>query len=154
MTLQMSWLWFVMPLGFAAFWCVIIVLISFASGWQNLARYFRAVSKPAGQVFVLQTCSINGADYKGALNFVVAEEGLYLAVLPIFRMGHAPLLIPWTAISEFETRKIFWVSRRETTISVSQFNRVRLLIYNQQLISAIEEQRRRVAAEPQAFSTI
>ena len=47
--------------------------------------------------------------YKGALKVGTAPQGLYLAVWPILRLGHPPLLIPWAEISgSGET----WLMRR------------------------------------------
>ena len=40
-----------------------------------------------------------GMGIKGGLHLGVSREGLHLAVMAIFRMGHPPLLVPWHDIT-------------------------------------------------------
>jgi len=37
-------------------------------------------------------------NYHNCANFGADEAGLYMAVFPLFRIGHAPLFIPWSEI--------------------------------------------------------
>ena len=39
------------------------------------------------------------AIYPGCLKFSVAREGLGISMLFLFRVGHPPLLVPWTDIT-------------------------------------------------------
>ena len=40
-----------------------------------------------------------GVAYRGALNFGVDVYGLFVSIVPIFRIGHPPLFIPWSEIT-------------------------------------------------------
>ena len=40
-----------------------------------------------------------GTNYVACLTIGANREGLFLAVFPIFRVGHPPLFIPWNDIS-------------------------------------------------------
>lgn len=47
-------------------------------------------------------------NYNNCLVVGANKYGLYIAVLPIFRVGHPPLFIPWTEIStEAGSRRLF-----------------------------------------------
>ena len=91
--------------AFMALWCSIVFVISFISEWNKLARRFRAQSKPSGHMFGMQRAIINGANYNNCLTFGATNDGLYLSIFPLFAIGHAPLLIPWTALSDFQKGK-------------------------------------------------
>jgi hypothetical protein len=39
------------------------------------------------------------ARYRSCMTLGANARGLYLAVLPLFRIGHPPLFIPWTDVS-------------------------------------------------------
>jgi hypothetical protein len=45
--------------------------------------------------------------YNNCLTVGASPEGLYLAMMPVFNFGHAPLLIPWTEITEQSQNTIF-----------------------------------------------
>lgn len=132
--------WLVPPLyvlGFIAWWSFICCMIAFVGGWAKLARRFRAVSKPPGQTFSIQSGQFNGTRYNNCLIVVVAPQGLYLSMFPLFRSGHAPLLIPWSALSPFKAGKQLWVTLYTTTVTIGKFDKVTIAFYNQELVAAI-----------------
>lgn len=43
--------------------------------------------------------------YGNCVNFGVDESGLYMAVFPLFRLGHAPLYIPWSEIQIISVKR-------------------------------------------------
>ena len=118
-----------------------------------MARHFGALSKPQAQMFWIQRATIGWVEYKGILTVGVAPGGLYLAVFAGFNIGHAPLLVPWSALGEFKSTRKFWMTQYETTVSLPQKGNVSLCFFNPQIVAEIEEQRAR-AAQPQAFSSI
>lgn len=89
---------------FPLLWCGICLLLSRLGGWGELAAVYPArepVTGPAnGFAAALFRWSVR---YKGCLTFTAAPAGLHLAVWPIFRPGHPPLLIPWREITAVET---------------------------------------------------
>ena len=86
----------------------LLVVIAKLSGWTKLAERFRADREPDdGTCFRGQFFRIGWCDYNGCMTIRVSPEGLYLAVWPIF-VGHAPLLIPWSALRVVEERRRRW----------------------------------------------
>ena len=96
------------PIVFSALWIGITLLMSFIGGWRNLARHYAATGKPVGgREFRHLTGMFGMASYKHVLTVVVTGEGLYIANRTVFRFGHPPLFIPFTAIVD---------ARRQTLI--------------------------------------
>ena len=50
-------------------------------------------------------------NYGSCLTVVVSPVGLYLRVLPLFRVGHPPLLIPWADLHGLREKKFLWLWR-------------------------------------------
>lgn len=77
-------------------------------GWGRLAARYRTEAAGTGRAFRFVSGSIGLANYNGALTVHVEAGGLRLAVLPLSRPGHPPLLIPWGEITEIRPRKVLW----------------------------------------------
>jgi hypothetical protein len=92
---------YIFPIFFVAFWVFVCFIIGLVSGWRLLSKRF---SCPKG-LFHGQTWSFRRArmrllaNYGNCLNFGADESGLYMSIFPIFRVGHPPLLIPWSEIT-------------------------------------------------------
>jgi hypothetical protein len=86
---------------FVALWTFVCFIIGLASGWRLLSKRF---SCPKGS-FHGETWSFRRArmrffaNYGNCLNFGADQSGLYMSIFPIFRVGHPPLLIPWSEIT-------------------------------------------------------
>src|SRR5262245_49948596 len=93
---------------FPMFWCAIVLLLSFIGGWRRLAEKYATDKEPKGKAFRYQQGMVGVTSYKGTLHVHVAPEGLYLSVPIFFRVGHPPLLIPWSAIHSQELASILW----------------------------------------------
>ena len=89
--------------AFVAGWCLISLLIS-AMGWMGLAKRYRTKALATGRIYGLQSGDI-GARYRGALIFSVQPDGLRMSVLFPFRVGHPPLLVPWSDVAFVEEKK-------------------------------------------------
>jgi hypothetical protein len=50
-------------------------------------------------------------NYGLCLTVVVGSAGLYLKVVPLFRLGHPPLLIPWADIHGLREKRFLWLWR-------------------------------------------
>jgi hypothetical protein len=86
------------PLGFAAIWSSVCWLLAWIGGWQRLAHYYRCERSPNGQAIGGFWAMLGPVSYRGTLTLQAAPEGLYLSIMVLFRPGHPPLLIPWSAI--------------------------------------------------------
>lgn len=86
------------PIFFAAVWSFVCWLLSTLGGWGRLAQRFATQEPPSGQCFSSQIGMVGIASYKYVLKICTSPAGLYLDVFPLFRIGHRPLLIPWSEI--------------------------------------------------------
>lgn len=90
----------VVAMSFVLFWCVLLVAISFLSGWRQLEKVYGAGSPLSGACFRFQSAQMRfRCNYGGCLTMTVNAEGLGLSVAAPFRPGHAPLFIPWNETS-------------------------------------------------------
>ncbi len=98
--------WWLIPLipvlfivSFAALWSLVVVIISLAGGWSRLAGYYRATGPFMGQRWAWQTGWLGWARYRGILTIGADASGVYLEVMPLFRIMHPALFIPWSDIT-------------------------------------------------------
>lgn len=96
----------VFPLMFGG----VILLIAQLGGWAAMARRYRDPRPndvPPGAV------SLNASgrlgllgSYNGVLIVIVAPDGLRLRAWGPFRLGHAPLFAPWSAVASIEVASL------------------------------------------------
>ena len=96
------------PFVFAAIWCGVCLLISGISGWSRLAEKYPGSETPAGKCFSWQRGRMGVANYKNSLVIHTSPEGLHLAVMKLFRVGHPPIFIPWSDIHNATFQRLFW----------------------------------------------
>ena len=132
------YLWLI-PLGFpfvfAAFWCFVLMIISFVGGWHSLAGTFRATQPPSGRKFSGESGRLGWANYNGVLTVYVSQEGLYLSVMVLFKPWHPVLLIPWSAIHEIKSAKFFWMTLVSFDVGSPKLARIKL---NKKVFDAAE----------------
>jgi hypothetical protein len=80
--------------GFA----VVSWLSAAVSGWRALARIYAAKARASGVTYRMQTGKLGLVNYGGCLTISLSDAGLRLAVWPMFRFAHPPLMIPWSDI--------------------------------------------------------
>jgi hypothetical protein len=106
--------WF--PLLFAGTWLGSSALISLIGGWHSLAETY-----PAPGDFVLAAAdrfrfksiqlrehTLLPAKYGSCVTVGVTARGLYLAPMFLFRFMHAPILIPWAEITDWDEGGMLW----------------------------------------------
>ena len=90
----------IFPVFFIALWCAISLLASRLTGWAALARRFSSTTPFTGQTWNWQSARMRWTTHYGSCLTVGADpSGLYLSVMFLFRMGHAPLFLPWHEVS-------------------------------------------------------
>jgi hypothetical protein len=100
------------PLYFAALWCFVCALLSYIGGWTALAKRFGCQSAFAGACWRFQSGQMRWyVNYGNCLTVGCNADGLYLAVMPLFRFRQPPLLVPWEEITVTRRRFLFihWV---------------------------------------------
>jgi hypothetical protein len=85
---------------FIALWVLVSYLVGLLSGWIALSRRFRDSGAFYSYQWPFQSVRMRTlwGNYHNCANFGADEAGLYMAVFPLFRLGHAPLFIPWPEI--------------------------------------------------------
>lgn len=95
---------------FAAFWTGLVYVVSYISGWKDLAGKYPYHGEILTEKKHFQSLSMRFAsNYNGCVTVGGNQQGLYLSVLYIFRPGHPPMFIPWHEI-EAEHKKVFTIS--------------------------------------------
>jgi hypothetical protein len=84
--------------GFVLWWCLILWGSAWLFGWRALARHYRTREPFAGSRRRFRTLQLGWANYSGCATVGTNADGLYLAVLFLFRPGHPPLFIPWADV--------------------------------------------------------
>jgi len=91
-----------------SFWLIVCALSSRFGGWYALARVFRTQFPFEGSKWRFQSGQMRGfINYGNCLTVGASREGVYLAVLPLLRFMHPPLLVPWSEIKV--QRSKIWV---------------------------------------------
>lgn len=89
----------VFPVFFIGIWSGVCYLIAAIGGWQGLARkYETAKDTPVDQKFTGQYGKFGLSNYKYTLTVGFSSNGLFFANNPLFRIGHPPMLIPWSTV--------------------------------------------------------
>lgn len=98
---------------FLVLWTLVPIVISYVSGWASLAGQFRFHDTFTGSRWSWQSAQMRFMmNYNRCLTMGANEQGLYLAMNPLFRGGHPPLFIPWNEISVKPQRILFFEGTR------------------------------------------
>ena len=96
---------------FIGFWCLVCYSTSWVSGWHALARQHRLKQDFVGEQWRFRSGKMRwNTNFGNCLTIGANRDGLYLAVLFLFRVGMPPLFIPWSEITVRRERR--WFMRR------------------------------------------
>ena len=96
------------PVYFAGIWCAVLWLLSHIGGWAKIAESYATTSRPEGVHCRGRSLQISPfANYSSCLNATVSPQGIYMIPFAIFRLGHRPLLIPWSCVGSLEEESFF-----------------------------------------------
>lgn len=95
--------------GFPLLWCFVVWMLSHLGGWQRLTRYYAA----SDRAVMGERCGgvqgmVGGVSYRSTLTLHLSAEGFFMEVMPLFKVGHPRLFIPWTEISARTPRAVLW----------------------------------------------
>ena len=86
-------------IGSVAAWVAVSFMIASLSGWRELAEKFAAEQlSPTPRRH--SGGRVGGVTYGGALKLGALPNGFLLSVLLPFRLGHRPLAMQWSDVSE------------------------------------------------------
>lgn len=101
---------------FPLLWTGIVMFLSRASGWHGLAQRFSCPVAPAGESFSGQSAMFGFARYKSTVTVTIADQGVHLSLFFLFKMGHPPILIPWSEIQSAETSSYLFFKTTRVTL--------------------------------------
>jgi hypothetical protein len=111
-------------LFFLALWCGILTTLAAVGGWTALASRYPALGPPTGRVLRMQSARFGWIEYNGGLTMYVDDEGLRIAVWPIFRPGHPPMFLPWAALKIVSVNDAWW--QRAVTVEIDTLPNFRI----------------------------
>ena len=76
----------------------VLILLGRIGGWATLAQRYHASGPTPASATRGVSGRVGGLSYRNNLVVGMDDHGLYLAPMLPFRLGHAPLHIPWSAI--------------------------------------------------------
>ncbi len=126
---------------FPLFWSAIVVLISRLSGWADLARQYPADGPVAGEVFRWCSARIRFlSSYSNCLTVTVSPDGIHIQPVILFRMGHAPLLLPWDAITALDRNSSWLIASARLQITDKDArDPTTLVLYGRGLAERLEQ---------------
>jgi hypothetical protein len=86
-------------LGFAGIWLGGMKLMSWRSGWRELASRFASAAGMPAKWHSFCSIGSKSGDYRGCMAVGISPGFLHLAGTWLFRPFHPPLAIPWTSIT-------------------------------------------------------
>jgi hypothetical protein len=89
--------------------CAISYILAAVGGWRRIAKTFPARDRPDGKWHYMQSGMVGVVSYGSGLIVCSSIAGLYVAVLPMFRLAHPPLFLPWKEINVRMVRRFLWV---------------------------------------------
>jgi hypothetical protein len=93
---------------FITMWCGISVVIARTGGWADLAVRYRLEGPFRGRKWHFRSAGFGQwTSYGGVLTVGANSRGLYLAVMPLFRVGHPPLFIPWEDVRKTASHRLW-----------------------------------------------
>jgi hypothetical protein len=96
-------------ISFVFLWLVVGFIVAQLSGWAELASHYRSTNPFEGQRLRFRSSKMRlNMQYNGCLTVGLSQQGMYLALLFLFRIGHPPLVIPWKDISTTTGKTLFW----------------------------------------------
>ena len=105
------------PFFFVGMWCFVCFIIS-RFGWSAWAEIYRCDRQLQGKSYSGRSGQFNFQGcYNRALNVVLCEEGIGLSVMLPWRVGHPPLLLPWSKVVGVEEKNYFFFRILQITIS-------------------------------------
>jgi hypothetical protein len=99
---------FIFPFFFIGMWCFVLRILSYMSGWTQLAERFHHSKKFQGTYYRFQSVKLGKVNFRSSLEMGVNDQGLFLIPTIIFRLFHKPLLIPWEEISAEPLKKFLF----------------------------------------------
>lgn len=95
---------------FPLLWCLVVLLLSRVGGWHRLGkRYAVGDQLVEGNAVSPAHVSVGSVRYRHITTLQLNDEGFCLSVMPLFRLGHPRLFIPYTDITTRRPARFPWL---------------------------------------------
>ena len=130
----------------AAAWSLTCAGLAYFAGWRSLAQEYPASSPFRGRRFHFCSAQFAGwVGYNGSFTPGADRTGLFIAVWPVFRLFHPPMLVPWSEI-QVSVEKGRWLTVVLLTFARVPSARVRITLRLAKRLAAESAGSFRVAA--------
>ena len=93
---------------FVLMWLLASLVLAQVGGWAKLAERYATHDSQIGKNYSMRSGYVGSVRYKSCLNLRVCKKGLRLSVLPLFRVGHPPLFIPWDQFHNVSEKRVLF----------------------------------------------
>jgi len=105
------WVWRILVLtvvGVGGPWLSVVYFFS-RFGWRAFAARHPASHRPVGRAYWVPNLNfgVSGAFYKYGVRLIFSPSGVYFRPLFLFRMFHAPFVVPWSSVKRAEKVNVF-----------------------------------------------
>ncbi len=97
-------------------WVLVSFVMARMSGWSLLAKHYAGGQFVSEETARFRTATLGPIQYHSLITFGVNEQGLRMAVPLIFRLGHPPLVIPWSEMHRIELDNRLYSQRIKASI--------------------------------------
>ena len=126
---------------FPLFWMAILWIIATVGGWKKLAGSYAADAPASGVSFNMASARLGlFTSYSHSLRVTVSSTGIHLQPFILMRTGHAPLFIPWDAVSRLKLRRFSLFSSAHISImDMNDRSLINLILYGKALGDALAQ---------------
>lgn len=103
--------------GFPLLWIAIIKMTARFSGWMKLAKLYPGADTSSGDRCGYASAGLRWlVGYNRCLTITVSAQGIHMRPMFMFRIDHAPILIPWDAVLKIEDKSLALFKRLDFTV--------------------------------------
>jgi len=113
---------------FPAMWIGISLVLSRMGGWARLAAHYPDADD-SGTTYRMRSGVVGGVNYKSCLNLRVCDRGLRMSITFPFRIGHAPIFIPWNQFHSISEKRLLFSRSIDTNIGMPVIANVTLPLW-------------------------
>ena len=126
-------------IAFPLMWVAVLTLMAQLSGWARLARTFTDHAPTQPPHFSWRSAQFGWlANYNNCLQIWISPKGIGLKPIWPLGIGHAPLLLPWSAIASLAPSRVLFGTGTIVEVRPGTGAAMRFTIYGKDVVEAVE----------------
>jgi hypothetical protein len=113
-----------LPIFGIGLWLLVGAVLSELARWPELAFRFPASEEPPGRTLHGQVAAVGIVGENNVTVLTVADTGLYMRAMILFRFRRRPVLVPWAEVTYVGERKFLW--SRSHVLDLGGVTRIRV----------------------------